>query len=94
MRLTSHILLPNGSKMNTLKKSVVGGGYGAVLLDGGQGGQSSYYSVENYLDTTNKPKSYPSSGKGLDDKISSKLRNLNITPPTSKPKMKNITLSL
>ena len=94
---TSHIVLPNSNaKMKTLTRSFNGGGYGcgvgAVLLDGGLGGQSSYNGIDDYYETVKRP--VQSRGKGLDDKISSKLRNLNIAPPTSKPKMKNITLSI
>ena len=88
----NHIQLPNGSKMKSLTKSVVGGGTGSILLDGGIGGQSSYYGVDNYIETTNKTPM--SKGSGLDDKISSKLKNLNIAPPTMKSKRKNITLSI
>lgn len=94
---TNHIVFPNSNaKMRSLTRSFNGGGYGggigAVLLDGGMGGQSSYRDIDDYYETVKKP--IQSKGKGLDDKISSKLRNLNITPPTSKPKMKNITLSI
>ena len=95
---TSHIIFPhNNAKMNTIHRSVVGNGYGTVLLDGGLGGQSSYYGLDNYMETTGRDPRQMSKiqkGEGLADKISSKLRNLNIAPPTSKPKMKNITLSI
>jgi hypothetical protein len=92
---TSHIMLPSGVKFRTLNKSMVGSGTGSVLLDGGQGGQSSYSSLEEYLKTTNKPASYPirsasTAGMGLSDKISGKLQGLKI----SQPKRKNITLSI
>jgi len=92
---TSHIMLPNGSKMNSLRKTVVGGG-GSFLLDGGKGGQSSYNGIDDYIQTTNRnPRDYQSiKGNGLADKISSKLSKLNIAPPTAKPKLKNITLSI
>ena len=63
---TSHIFIPNSNaKMKTLTRSFGGGGYGTVLLDGGRGGQSSYYSIDNYIETTNQPKT----GRGLADKI-------------------------
>jgi hypothetical protein len=92
--MVKHILLPNGSKMSSLHRKVVGSGYGAVLLDGGMGGQSSYSSLDDYYATTNQPRQIKTKGQGLADKITSKLKNLNIAPPTSKPKMKNITLSI
>lgn len=94
---TSHIVFPSSNaKMKSLTRSFngggYGGGYGTVLLDGGLGGQSSYFGIDHYIETTGRdPRK---AGRGLDDKISSKLRNLNIAPPTSKPKMKNITLSI
>ena len=89
-----HIVFPHSNaKMKSLTRTFNGGGYGSVLLDGGMGGQSSYYGIDNYIETTGRDPR-PSKGKGLDDKISSKLKNLNIAPPTSKPKMKNITLSI
>lgn len=89
-----HIVFPNSNaKMNTLTRTFNGGGYGTVLLDGGLGGQSSYWGIDNYIQTTGRdPRS--STGKGLDDKVSSRLKNLNIKPPSSKPKPKNITLSI
>jgi hypothetical protein len=72
---------------------MVGSGYGTVLLDGGMGGQSSYFGIDHYIQTTGRdPRSV--SGNGLADKISSKLKNLNIAPPTAKPKVKNIQLSI
>lgn len=91
--MVHHIVFPNSNaKMKTLTRTFNGGGYGTVLLDGGLGGQSSYYGIDNYIETTGRdPRK---SGRGLDDKISAKLSKLNIAPPTSKPKMKNITLSI
>jgi hypothetical protein len=92
---TKHIFLPNSNaKMKSLTRTFNGGGYGTVLLDGGMGGQSSYYSIDNYLDTVNKTPNRRVQGNGLSDRISSKLNKLNIAPPTSKPRVKNITLSI
>jgi len=91
--MVKHIMLPNGSKMSSLSRKVVGGGYGTVLLDGGMGGQSSYASLDDYYETTNQ-RPIKTKGQGLADKITSKLKNLNIAPPTAKPKVKNITLSI
>jgi hypothetical protein len=98
-RRTSQVIFPgNGAKMNTLHRSMVGNGYGTVLLDGGLGGQSSYFGIDNYIQTTGRdPRTHKTlipKGEGLADKISSKLRNLNIAPPTNKPKVKNISLSI
>ena len=95
MTRTSHIMLPGSGKMSTLKRSMVGSGYGAVLLDGGMGGQSSYFGIDNYIKTTGRdPRStIKTQGSGLADKIASKLSKLSIAP-ISKPKMKNITLSI
>lgn len=88
--MTKYIVLAGtGVKMRTLTRSFNGAGYGTVLLDGGIGGQSSYSSIDNYIETTGRdPRS---SGKGLSDKINDKLKNLSID---NKPKRKNIRLSL
>ena len=93
---TNHIVFPHSNaKMKTLTRSFNGAGYGSVLLDGGIGGQSSYYGIDNYIETTGRDPITNTKvrGNGLADRISSKLSKLNISPP-SKPKMKNITLSL
>jgi len=88
--MVKHIVLPSsGAKLRTLTRTFNGAGYGTVLLDGGIGGQSSYSSIDNYIETTGRdPRS---SGKGLSDKINDKLKNLSID---NKPKRKNIRLSL
>ena len=94
---TNHIMFPNSNaKMRTLTRSFNGGGYGTVLLDGGKGGQSSYYSIDDYIETTgrNPITNKNVKGQGLADKINSRLSKLHIAPPTSKPKLKNITLSI
>lgn len=96
---THHIKLPySNAKIRTATGSFVGSGVGAVLLDGGLGGQSSYRSMDDYIETTkNNPyassKSKPS-GTGLADKIGNKLSKLNLTPPTSGLKKKNIVMSV
>lgn len=90
---THHIQLPNGSRVKTLTRSVVGGGYGTVLLDGGKGGQSSYHSLDDYYKTTNQ-KPPTKVGLGLDDKIASRLKNLNISKPPKMGKIKNISLNI
>lgn len=95
--MVRHIMFPNSNaKMSALHRTVSGNGYGTVLLDGGLGGQSSYYGIDNYIQTTGRDprNSQPLSGNGLADRISKKLSNLNIAPPIAKPKMKNITLSI
>ena len=90
--MVKHIMFPHSNaKMRTLTRSFNGAGYGTVLLDGGKGGQSSYFGLDNYLETVNRPTS--SSGKGLADRISSRLSKLNIAPQTKTPR-KNITLSI
>jgi hypothetical protein len=71
-----------------------GRGIGAVLLDGGLGGQSSYYSVDDYVATTNASPIVSTSGQGLKglEKIRTKMENLVIKPSTRKPK--NIKFSI
>jgi hypothetical protein len=68
-----------------------GRGIGAVILDGGMGGQSSYSSIDNYLATTSAPPPIGSGLKGL-DKIRSQMENLIIKPSVKKPK--NIKFSI
>lgn len=91
--MVHHIYLPHG-KINSISKKMVGGS--SFLLDGGMGGQSSYNGIDDYIQTTGRdPSTLKSvSGNGLADKIGHKLSKLNIAPPTSKPKIKNITLSI
>lgn len=81
-----------GDKINSLNKSVSGNGIGAVLLDGGKGGQSSYFGIDNYIETVNSDPRVR--GNGLDNKLSAKLSKLNIAPPPKKPKLKNITMNI
>lgn len=92
---TRQVKLPlRQTKLNTLSRNPVGG----FLLDGGKGGQNSYYGIDDYIETTGR-NPYASNnssvmGKGLDDKIRNKLQSLNISKPTvAKPKVKNITMS-
>ena len=99
MHKTSHIRLPfTNAKIKSLTSNVVGKGIGGVLLDGGIGGQSSYQSIDDYINTTGrdlysgKKVINTSSGKGLSDKISQKLSQLNIEKPKKPIKRKNITM--
>ena len=68
-------------------RGMKGAGVGAVLLDGGQGGQSSYSSIEDFKATTN----HKVGGMGLTN--STALQNLIIKKPTGK-KPKNINFTL
>ena len=104
---TRHIMFPHSNakmrSINRLSKNggTLGCGIGGVLLDGGIGGQSSYYSLDNYIDTTGRnpltntidrpQKILLTSGSGLADKIADKLSKLKIDKP--KKKKKNITMS-
>lgn len=96
--MVQHIMFPNSNaKMKTLTRTFNGGGYGTVLLDGGLGGQSSYHSIDDYIETTkHRQQKYPKiqSGEGLADRISQKLSKLSITPPSKMTKRKNITLNI
>ena len=109
-----NIMFPHSNaRMRALNRHIMGGGYnsnckpigegiGGVLLDGGIGGQSSYYSLMDYENTTKRDPmtntiSRPQriqlkSGTGLADKIASKLSKLKLDKP-HKPKRKNITMS-
>lgn len=107
MMATRHVMFPHSNaKIRSLNRhskngGTLGCGIGGVLLDGGIGGQSSYYSVDNYMDTTgrnpmtgsiNRPQQIQlKSGSGLADKIAEKLSKLKLDKP--KKKKKNITMS-
>ena len=65
-----------------------GKGIGAVLLDGGMGGASSYDGVDDYVRTTGVR------GSGLGKSINSKLMSLNIQKAPIKRKPQNINFSL
>jgi hypothetical protein len=80
-----------------------GGGAPSFLLDGGIGGQSSYSSLNEYMNITGRdpynnkmtrPQVIPAlrSGTGLADKIASKLSKLSLEKP-KKAKKKNIVMS-
>lgn len=81
----------------------LGCGAPSFLLDGGLGAQSSYSSIEDYMNTTgrnpynnkiSRQQVIPAhtSGSGLADKIADKLSKLSLTK-SSKPKKKNIVMS-
>ena len=90
MLRTTHIHIPfSNAKMRALTKRVHGQGVGAVLLDGGIGGQSSYMSLDHMNETVNRPKVR---GSGLADKLADKLNKLKLEK-SDKPKRKNITMT-
>ena len=107
MMQTRHVMFPHSNAkmrcLNRLSKNggTIGCGIGGVLLDGGIGGQSSYSSLDNYIETTgrnpvtntiNRPQKIQlTSGSGLADKIAEKLSKLKLDKP--KKKKKNITMS-
>jgi hypothetical protein len=75
-----------------LECAVLGKGVGAVLLDGGMGGQSSYASLDRYTETTGmSPMVREVKGRGL-EKLSAKISGLSIMPP--KKKKNNIKFEL
>lgn len=100
MYRTNHIMFPHSNaKMRTLNRSIGGKGYGSVLLDNGMGGQSSYNSIDHYIETTGRnPETNEikrASGRGLADLIAPSLSKLAISSMSDKkPKRKNITMSL
>jgi hypothetical protein len=72
-------------------RGMKGGGAGAVLLDGGKGGQSSYSSLEEYTATTGRNPMTAPKGMGLMN--SAALQSLVIKKPAGK-KPKNINFCL
>jgi len=92
--MSSKVYLPTVNKSSISRHTrgaLRGKGIGAVILDNGMGGQSSYNSIDNYLSTTNQSSIGGSGLKGL-DKIRSKMENLMIQPSNRKPK--NIKFSI
>ena len=95
---THHIMFPHSSaKLRSINRASIrpmihGSGAPSFLLDGGIGGQSSYSSIEDYMNTTgrnpynnviNRSQSIPAmkSGSGLADKIAHKLSKLSLDKP-------------
>jgi hypothetical protein len=82
---------------------MTGRGAPSFLLDGGIGGQSSYTSIDDYMNATgrdpynnkmSRSQSIPThtSGSGLADKIANKLSKLSLNKPL-RAKKKNIVMS-
>lgn len=103
MSRVSSVRLRNGLQYKPIVKKVVGGSIGTVLLDGGFGGQSSYWSEEDYLNTTGRDlktnKVYREQpiqknvGKGLADRIGDSLGKLDIRKDVSRGVRKNIQMN-
>lgn len=100
MRRASIVRTPfcNVSKRKSIhtRGRMGGKGIGNVLLDGGLGGQSSYSTVEDFVNTTNwtpPSRNKAIEGVGLSNKIGKVLSNLNIQKPMERKK-KNIKFSL
>lgn len=105
---THHIFLPaSHAKLRSINRhsatARIHGGSGSVILDGGIGGQSSYNSIEDYMNITgrdpynnrlSRSQAIPAlkSGSGLADKIAAKLSKLSLETP-KKAKKKNIVMS-
>ena len=97
MNRANRVFIPRVNKTMVSRHtrgSKEGRGIGAVLLDGGIGGQSSYSSIDDYLATTNANPIVATAGSGLKglEKIRNKMENLVIKPSTRKPK--NIKFSM
>lgn len=106
---THHIMFPRSSaKLRSINRASIrpmihGTGAPSFLLDGGIGGQSSYSSIEDYMNTTGRnpysntmqrSQNIPAtkSGSGLADKIANKLSKLSLDKP-KKIKKKNIVMN-
>ena len=74
-----NIFRPHTILGKTILKRNEGTGMGSVLLDGGLGGQSSYSSVDDFLNTTNSTRPIKKKGKGLAE-VGDKLENLVVKP--------------
>lgn len=89
---TQKIKLPHlTTKIRSISRNAIGG----FLLDGGEGRQNSYHGIDDYINTTGRsPYKNQVQGTGLADKIGGVLRNLNLNKNPSKPRVKNIQMSL
>ncbi len=94
MNKSNLVYIPHMNKTLNSKytRGKTGRGVGAVLLDNGMGGQSSYTSLDNYLATTNAPVPVGRGLKGL-EQIRSKMEALQVQQPMSR-KPKNIKFTL
>lgn len=89
--MSSKVYLQNLNKSSISRHTrgaMRGKGIGAVILDNGMGGQSSYSSIDDYVSTTNVVR-----GSGLSglDKIRGKMENLTVMPSK---KSKNIKFTI
>lgn len=99
MRLIHKAVMPmNGGsiKLITRKHILKGEGMGSVILDGGMGGQSSYHSIDDYINTTgiNPELGLAKTGRGLES-MNKKLESLLVKSKKLNPKKeKNINFNL
>lgn len=101
MNKTSHMRFPfSNAKISSIRGGIMSGnGMGSVLLDGGIGGQSSYHSIDDYIETTGRnpytgviKRPMKQEGRGLSDKLANSLKALQIEKIPKKIK-KNITMN-
>ena len=98
MRTIHRAVIPSANASYVVGRRQVrsGTGVGAVLLDGGLGGQSSYSSLDDYVNTTGvNPLARPtlSKGRGGLAKMNAQIENL-LVKPKGKRKEKNINFNL
>ena len=100
MRTIHRAVIPSSGTAYMVGRRQVrcGTGVGAVLLDGGIGGQSSYSSLDDYVNTTGvnplARQIKATSGKGL-AKMNAQIENLLVKSKSGKPKKeKNINFTL
>jgi len=100
VRKINKAVLPmsGGTIRTSTRQHIQGRGVGAVLLDGGLGGQSSYASLDDYIHTThqNPFKKEPQTIKGLGiEAMNKKIENLLVKSRKHNPKKdKNINFNL
>ena len=103
MPRSSNVYIPTiavGMKSHQIRGRLKGKGVGAVLLDGGLGGQSSYSSVDNYIATTGRnPNTLTNMGgmglvKSMPEPLKREAMNDRIKSMMVKPKTKNIKFNL
>lgn len=92
MRTIHRAVIPSSGASYIVGRRQVrsGAGVGAVLLDGGRGGQSSYSSLDDYVNTTGV--NPLARGQGL-AKMNAQIEKL-LVKPKGKKKEKNINFSL
>jgi hypothetical protein len=95
MRMNDKVYRPHTMSGKVVTNKMKGTGMGSVLLDkGGAGSGSSYYSMKDYLATTEEKRPH-TKGLGIGGAIEDKLSKLTVAEPKlPRKKPQNINFSI